>query len=199
MAEAMHREFMSTRDGATALQVYVQGLTEGRWDDSYLEQVGQQHRGIRSRWSIQEIAAFAHLHSALMAGNMFEVEISARGEPGPDSDREGNAAKIGQLPGPFVATVSRSQRNADQDGWLYWDEPIKMEKSVNVPYTDGVHGTQPIRCVVDVPPGRVPLEIGTTKPSRTLLHCRMDGGVARWPYGHNRLILFMSAMQLPTG
>lgn len=193
MAKALHREFMTTKDGAAALSVYVQGLADGRWRDEYLERIGQHHFGMRSGWSMDQIAAFAHMHSALMSGFVYDVEISTRGTPGPDADRDGNAAKVAHLPGPFTATVSASQNNADQDGWLTWDEPIKMEKSLNVPWTDGIHGQQPVTRIIEVGPGRVPLEIGTTKCSRTLLHCRMDGGVARWPYGHDRIVLYVSA------
>jgi hypothetical protein len=189
----MLRDFMTTKDGAAAVQVYVQGLDEGRWTEEYLERVGQYRRGGLERWPLEQIAVFAHIHSALMSGDVTEVEISTRGIPGPDSDRAGNAAKVAHLPGPFTAFVDQSQNHADSDGYLSWDEPIKMEKSLNVSFTDGVHGKQPVMCIVELPPGSVPLEIGTTKPSRTYLHMRMDGGVARWPYGHDRITLFVSA------
>lgn len=42
-----------------------------------------------------------------------------------------------------------------------------------------------------LPPGQASLEIGTTLPSRTLLHM-CGGGVARWPYGSETVRLLVN-------
>ena len=40
-------------------------------------------------------------------------------------------------------------------------------------------------------PGWAPLEVGYTRPSRTLLHLTEFGAVARWPYGHDVITLLV--------
>jgi len=189
-AQALLDDFMGDPDGARALQVYVAGLREDRWDADYLDAIHQQHFG--GRWPMEQIAAFAHMHSDLMSGHVAHVQLTTFGAtPGPDRERQANATALAELPRPFIADVDLTQHGADQDGRLRWVEPIQMELSTGVPWTDPVGHTQPLNKIVTIDPGSVPLEIGTTKASNTLLHCRIHGGVARWPYEHDRIDLFV--------
>ncbi len=45
---------------------------------------------------------------------------------------------------------------------------------------------------VIVPPRRIPLEIGPTRASVMLLHIRSELGVARWPYRHDQIRVFLN-------
>lgn len=41
-------------------------------------------------------------------------------------------------------------------------------------------------------PRRAALEVGATAPSRTLLHLKEEGILARWPYGSDRIWLIVN-------
>src|SRR5690606_39295719 len=43
---------------------------------------------------------------------------------------------------------------------------------------------------VEIVPGLLPLEVGYTDGSRTLLHFAQERGVARWPYGSDTIYLY---------
>lgn len=191
MAKALLDDFMGDPDGARALQVYVAGLKEERWEADYLEAIHRHHW--RDHWPYDQIAAFAHMHSQIMSGDVAEVQLTTFGAtPDADRERERNAVALASLPRPFVAEVDQDQNCADFDGMLRWVEPIRMELSTDIPFIAPDGRTEPVKMVITVKPGSVPLEIGTTKASNTLFHCRRDGGVARWPYGHDRIRLFVT-------
>jgi hypothetical protein len=121
-----------------------------------------------------------------MRGDVARVVLGTHGNtPCADAGRAANAAALSDLPHPFTATVDQTQGNDSQDGWLEWTEPIDVEVSTGV-----LGGSlSPVIVVRTLPPGGVPLEIGTTTPSVTLAHLRLQRGVARWPYGHHLITL----------
>ena len=190
LAENLLADFMGTPDGARALQVYVAGIRDDRWDDFYRESIHQHHW--REHFPLEQIAAFAHAHSDIMGGHVAKVQITTFGATAArDAERAANAKALAELPRPFVAEVDLSQNCADSDGRLRWVEPIQVEVSTGVPYSDPCGREQPLIAVRTIEPGSVPLEIGTTFASNTLFHFRRDRGVARWPYDHDRIYLFV--------
>lgn len=69
-------------------------------------------------------------------------------------------------------------RNADQDGFIVWE------------HLTGFDDFSIVRSAVSVSAAaNVPLEIGSTKPSRSSLHMAMYGALARWPYGYDKIIV----------
>ena len=190
MAENLLADFMGTPDGARAFQVYVAGIRDDRWDDFYRESIHQHHW--REHFPLEQIAAFAHAHSDIMSGRVAQVQLTTFGAtPLRDADRAANAKALAELPRPFIADVDLDQNCADSDGHLRWVEPIRVEVSTGIPYSDPCGHEQPLILVRTIEPGSVPLEIGTTHASNTLFHLRCDRGVARWPYGHDRINLFV--------
>lgn len=192
LAQNILDDFMGDADGARAFQVYVAGIRGDRWPDDYREAIHQQHARA-PRWPMEQIAAFAHMHSDLMSGFVAQVQLTTFGAtPEADAERLANAKALNELPRPFIAEVDLAQNGADQDGVLRWVEPIQMELSTGTAFYSPDRKAAPVVKVITVPPGSVPLEIGTTKASNTLFHCRLDRGVARWPYGHDRIRLFVN-------
>lgn len=174
-------------------------LRAGAFDGDYVAAIGQTHWGVRA-WPMEQVAAFLVVHAELGAGGIASVRIEVGEGPSGDACREENAAKLSQLPFPFSASVDLGQRNSSAgDGWLEWSEPISMRKSVGVGFV-GEHGrTYPV-CrpySVRASTGRcVPLEIGDSKPSVTLLHLVSGNrSVARWPYGSPFITLFAGCGQ----
>jgi hypothetical protein len=192
-AEQAAFDCATTPEGAAALRDYQDGLKAGRWPASYVAAIGQDPHDNPGRWPLAQIYAFMRVHAMLMDGEIAQVQISTDGGPVADENRTENQRRLDDLLGPFVATVNPNQgTDSDGDGHLEWDEPIQVEQSMGVPYIDLATGDEaPLLKVATTPPGRVPLEIGTTFPSKTFEHLTRFKGLARWPYGSDRIHLFV--------
>jgi hypothetical protein len=183
---------MGTEDGAKALHVYVDGLRQDRWDADYRDAIGQ-HAWLESdQWPMEQVAAFMMVHHLLMEGEFAQITINVGHEPQHDGARAANREALRELPDPFVATVDQTQGTSSHgDGWLRWTESIRVMQSLGVPFTDLASGHMaPVRQITAAPPKHVPLEIGTTLPSKTWEHLR-GWGVARWPYNSEVITLFV--------
>jgi hypothetical protein len=191
-AEAELQTFLKDREGINALSVYTRRFQEGSWDQHYLDVVGQYDRREEGWDSLAQVTAFMLVHHLLMNGNVAEAEVGTRGKrPQSDACREGNASALARVPRPFAAEVDMEQYCGPQDGVLSWTTPIEVAASTGVPYIAPGERPSPVQVKKLIPPGSVPLEIGTTNASSTLWHLRHDGGVARWPYGHDTIRLWV--------
>lgn len=112
-----------------------------------------------------------HRHAAL-------IRVKVGAEPGADRCREQNAAALADLRHPFVAHLDMHQNNAEDDGTLEWTEPIRVKL-----YPNGSGANE----YVMVPPASIPLEVGSSAPSKAFMHLAQYGAVARWPYGEEHL------------
>jgi len=179
-------------DGGEALGLAYAGIRTGRWGAGYTAAIGQSERhGLD--WPMEQVAAFAMVHSKMMAGDAAQVMISTRGAmPERDAEREANAAALADLPRPFRARVDLHQDKHPGDGMLYWDEPIRVTAMTGLIDRTADGETFPIPLRMMIPPGKAILEIGSTLASRTWTHIEEWGGVARWPYGEPFLYLFVN-------
>lgn len=160
----------------------------------YADALGSSARYSPKRWPLHQHAAFVYLHSLIGAGDVAYTCISAGGTPGPDADREGNAALLAETHPTFEAWLDMEQNGADSDGTLSWSEPLKVSRPTGVFYYPSVcrDAEQSILAYpAMVKPGNAPLEVGDSWPSRTLMHLKQYGSVARWPYGSNLIWLFL--------
>lgn len=97
-----------------------------------------------------------------------------------DRDRDGNNASLAMLPHPFTATFVGGSHGAD--GCVEWSEPIRLTKTIDI---DGEVTTENI----EIGPESVPLEVGTINTYNTHCHLGRGYGVARWPYGADRITI----------
>lgn len=185
------RNWLNTPDGVDALRVYLNGLDEGRWPSDYLNAVGQIHGLDPEDWPYEQIVAFAYVNTYINSGRAARVLVQTLDVPSSDKDREANQAALSSLLGPFTAHVDPQQNSGNDDGWLAWDEPIMVEQSIGKAEVGDDGDLEPITRAMWAPPGKIPLEIGTSKPSRTFHHLSREGGVARWPYGQDMLHVFI--------
>jgi hypothetical protein len=187
------RDFLTAEEGGSTFSTYLADLKNGRLAPEYVRAIGQHYRLDPKHWPMEQVYSFMIVHDMLMSGEFGQVQISTHGTPHPDCDRNANQAGLDDLLGPFVARVDPDQNTSDfGDGLLKWNEPIQVEQSMGVCHTDTASGhSSPVIFVKTIPPGRVPLEIGTTTASTTLGHLLRLGGVARWPYGSDRITLFL--------
>lgn len=181
-------EMMAEPHGAEAIGVYYEGLREGRWDQEFLDVVGQLDRR-QGSWDLGQVYSFMRFHHAWVSGRYAACSVPVGGPPGPDADREGNAALLGTVPHYVTGDLDARQNNADEDGVLSWADDLRM--TAFVADQELVDGVEAKTLDVRVKPMQVPLEVGTTKPSRSWLHMQREGGLARWPYGQDRITLWV--------
>ncbi|MFH9798123.1 hypothetical protein [Streptomyces virginiae] len=190
MADRLLDDLLYSPAAAAALAQARRHLRGGVVEVEAVDRIGQTHKG-PSKWLPSQAAAYLRIFTGLTSGEFAQVLVPLGTAPNLDSERQANQAALDGLHSTFRATVDTAQDHADADGQVSWSIPITVDQStgVGLPEAAGVRpGTRP----VSVPSGGVPLEIGYTMPSRTLHHLLVSGGVARWPYHHEHLCLFVN-------
>jgi hypothetical protein len=167
----------ATTEGAHTLAQYRTRLRHHYWGAEYEDAIGQPMLSAHAG----QTAAFARVHAGIASGAIGRILVRAGGPPSRDSHRVENAAMLSDLPYPFGAFVDPGQgMSTSGDGRLEWIAPVEFET--------------PEGAVV-VGPTSIPLEIGTSAASRTLLHLIEDRAVARWPYGQDWITVFVGLEQ----
>lgn len=183
-------ELLYSPPAAQALALTRRSLREGRFDGSYVDRIGQSLRGPRS-WSPEQAGAFLRIHTGLTSGEFAQILVPLGQPPNLDANREANNLTLLALHPAFRAEVNMSQEHADSDGLVWWKEAVIADRSTGERLEEG-GGSRPSVQPAAVDPGGIPLEVGYTKPSRTLQHLVQRGGVARWPYHHRHLWILLS-------
>jgi len=191
-ARTMLDSLMAKPDGGQVIHQYNLGLRNGRWPADYVDSIGQISLRHADTWPLEQVAMFAEIHAMIGCGNVAMVEVETGGPPSADKEREANAGAAAGLSPPFTCSVDMSQNNDGRDGVVTWTEPIRVTLATGLieRHPDGSVGPVALHSVV--PAGHAPLEIGSTHPSRTWLHLREEGAVARWPYGYPWFRLFLN-------
>jgi hypothetical protein len=161
----------------------------------YADALGSSARFTPKQWPLYQHAAFLKLHALIGSGDVAYTCISTGGTPGPDSDRQGNAAKLAKTYGPFEARLDMEQNGGDADGMLVWGEELRIGRPTGAfYYADNCSrtGQTLLSYPSDRAPGSAPLEVGDSWPSRTLMHLWQYKAVARWPYGSKLIYLFLN-------
>ncbi len=130
-------------------------------------------------FTLTDAFCFMRIWATYMTGKLCFFTIPVERGPGSDEDLEENANALKKLSDfeTFVHNVPQ-----DDDGHLEWSFELGCTR---VALTDG----REKRSRIWLAPRRVPLEIGSTLASRTVGHLVESRGVARWPYGSNRIIV----------
>lgn len=192
-AQAVLQKWMATPSGVKAIHNYATGLQKGRWSTAYRDAIGQPHFHRRD-WPLHQVLAFAWMHTAICHGDIVQVDIGLGSGPLRDSRRTENATELSVMPEPFVAWVDPDQNMADQDGILEWTGEIIADLAV---MSERTPDHRPVTREFTVAPSSAPLEIGSTLPSRSMLHMIQEGALARWPYGSDGIRLFIWISEHP--
>ncbi len=134
------------------------------WDNSFI--------------NVADAHTFGMLHSWAGSGNLTFCTLYVNHTPNADKDIGWNNGVLQNLPKPFNGKYGGGG-NADDDGWISWNEPIKL----NVFDINGIEHRKELN------PGKCPLEVGYTKFIRTYFHLAFERILARWPYGSNKIIV----------
>jgi hypothetical protein len=192
-AHAVLDRILTTEPTAAALVRTRGRLASGdHFTPGFVDAVGQMHRIKPARWPVHQVAAFLDIHAAIGAGRYAMVKVEVGETPRADAERSANAAALADLPEPFTAELDAHQNAADEDGTVAWSDSIVATRSTGVPYTAGCAAPESLTVPTTIQALSVPLEVGTTMPSRTLLHLEEDGGVARWAYGSTDLYVLLN-------
>lgn len=125
----------------------------------------------RNRWDLYDAYAFLTIYVRWRRGELVFAMVEAGAVPEADAEREVNRKTLGKLPHPFSASV---EPDCNGDGVLIWSGPLALGERTE----------------------SVPLEIGSTRSSRTLLHLEQSArGLARWPYGSTQVVLGLCTSQ----
>lgn len=193
LAHSLLLKFLDDKEEST-LPVALRSLMGDTHSEQYINAIGQDYRCDPHQWPIEQILMFARMNEMIMGGLISQFEINIGRVPHKDHMRKENSSTLSQIPRPFKAELDMTQRNGDQDGWLTWKNSITVTKSVGAAFfSSGFCHPAPIVRPIKIPAGQVPLEIGTTKPSRTVLHLIEERGVARWPYNSEIITVFISS------
>lgn len=190
-AEDALAKLLAMPGGEELMITAERNIESGFWQDDILEAIGLTTR--YSRRVREQTFATMYVYAKILTGEVAIIKVRAADEPDFDEYREKNAEALRDLPEPFMAELDMRQSMGDEDGFFWWTESVVGSRTCWP--SDDRNEEQ----WVVVKPRRVPLEVGVTKPSRTLLHLRSEGGVARWPYGTDWITVFVAPHGLSDG
>jgi len=128
---------------------------------------------------------FALVWAYYHCGDIAYCTVPLPSGPGPDREITHNQSILDQLPKGFRAEYSPERgRGADDDGTFTIERNIGLWRT----FRTGEH-EQREETWFFKEDHTIALEVGTTSVSKTLYHLRCGRGVARWPYGHNKIIV----------
>lgn len=186
-AEDAALDAISNPDCARMIHLTRESIKSGRWGDRYISIIGKPERG---PWTIGQLWAAALVHGGLSAGEIVIRRIPVCATPSPDRMRKDNAEALASMPEPWKPSLDMEQANGDCDGILSWDQAVAFLQAE----TDD----KPYGSLVRVEPkSGVPLEVGSTMPSRTWLHLFGNLAVARWPYGDDHVTVLHRLISPP--
>ena len=168
--------FMKESGGAAIIEKTMHALDKGAYPKMDVDFVGMP---FYSR--IENAYAYMKLHAQKVSGKVGCINIDIKGTPCADANASKMNEMLASLPSPFKAEFWGGV--ADEDGSLSWSKPIVMER-INCDIDPGVDHRCKAETII-VEPDSVCLEVGTTKPARSLAHLTMENGLARWPYDYN--------------
>jgi hypothetical protein len=172
--ETVDQHCLENPDLAALIFNRLAWIKEGQYTQIHLDIVTQK---TCQDYSIYDAYCLVRIEALMMERKFAHREIKVAGNPRPDREDEENNRLLTNMPGSFEARFYGGPR--DDDGFLKWGR----EEAFFRVYEEG-------KDVVVLRPSVVPLEVGTTKSSRTLFHLMFDRGIARWPYGSSSIHIF---------
>ncbi|KOU62029.1 hypothetical protein ADK57_25630 [Streptomyces sp. MMG1533] len=196
-AQLLLEECQADPESASKLAKMHASLRDGAYNRQLIAWVGQTQRD-PAYWPAHQVAALTDVLDGLAHGRIVRRRVRVGELPGPDADREGNAARLRNLDAPFRAHLDMAQNGADCDGTLSWESPVNLWRALGVRmlHQAGLYGS--LHAPFEVRPWNVPLEVGYTLPSRTMAHLITEGAVARWAYEDKEICLLLDLARIGT-
>ncbi len=181
--EVVDRMMAESQEARECLYEYQQKLHAGLFSQSHVDAILQKWN--HSGYDIYDAYAFSRVHSQLCSGSIVSARVDISAMPRGDKEIEYHNSVLNKREsrlffGEFWGGL------ADSDGYLTWVKPLEFEVGKCILDDDTIE-----RKSVLIKPRRVPLEVGTTEGSRTIVHLGFDGGLARWPYGSEEIHVYV--------
>ena len=151
-----------------------------RFPSSLLDCIHQAHP--RQKDELNETFETLKSLALLYSGRLAVASVEVGAIPSPDKEGEEQNRKLARLPHPFSANFWGG--NYQEDGRISWSRPIHAQVCAG----SGIEW-----CLLK--PGGVALEVGTNPARKFWFALYMHGAVARWPYDHKRITLFVRLNQ----
>lgn len=179
-------KLMADPEQISVFSDYLGKLRSGYFDKSYVDRVLQKPPRF-SEYDIYDAYAFAQFHFLNSSGKLASATVNIGLEPRDNTQVEyhNDILRKGKIfHGKFVGGL------ADSDGYMTWDKPLEFQTMHASESDDTID-----RRGVIIMPRTLPLEVGYTEGSRTLLHLQQGDGLARWPYGSKEITLYVNLDQ----
>ena len=149
--------------------------------NKFLEDCIFQHHWTQTL-SLTDAHIFTLFWSHFLKGDIYYTTIETISEPYPDKDKESNNKILQDLPRPFFGEFWGG-KGAGGDGSLFAKRPIVLEAPAMY-YKDKKKILYNLK-------GGVTLEIGSTSASTTGFTLMQQKRLARFPYNHKKIGLFI--------
>jgi hypothetical protein len=160
-------------------------MEDGFYSPDYLDAILQNWW--LHHYDIYDAYAFAQVHTQILTGRVATALVNVDATPRGDKEVDyHNAVLADSQSHIFFGTFYGGL--ADQDGSFAWKSHVEFDVHRYDGAADKVRKPRPI----SIAPRTVPLEVGYTKGSRTMLHLGLEHGLARWPYGSELITVFVA-------
>lgn len=178
--EYQHLEFMKREGGADTVAFVLENLIHQDYPQEDVDFVGTPFQD-----NARNAYAYMVVHSWKVSGELGSINISLPESPYADCEIDNMNSILSRLPKPFSGKFWGGVN--DSDGFISWAAPIIMQR-INCKESPDKDHVCPNEHII-VEPNHVALEVGTTKPARTLAHLQREYGLARWPYHYTFVML----------
>lgn len=189
--QALHSvvdKLMGDPDKIYVYSDYLRKMRSGHFDKTYIDNVMQKYSSYGDdEYDIYDAYAFAQFHFLMGSGKLASAKVNIGLKPKANDEVEyhNNVLRKGKIIyGAFVGGLG------DSDGHITWDKPLEFQIMHASETDDTIE-----RSALIVSSRQLPLEVGFTDGSRTLLHLYQDHGLARWPYGSKIITLYLNLDQ----
>lgn len=173
---------------ATAAEVRTRLLDGGFYASDFVDASFQKWEREREVVTLIEAFGFALMWTHYQMGDIAYCSVPVPSGPGPDREIEFNQSVLDQLPRGFRATYSPERgRSADSDGSFTFEKSIGLWRTYRTGPDEERDSRDEQWYFGD--DRTIALEVGTTSVSKTLYHLRQGRGVARWPYGRDKILV----------
>ncbi|MGD8500730.1 MAG: hypothetical protein PVJ86_08790 [Phycisphaerales bacterium] len=177
LRKTVHDLFLEQPEWAKCLAQYQHKMESGFFPFWYTDAI-VQHEGYYWTYDIYDAFCFAVIHTAIKTGDILTAQVDIGETPSTDKNYIRNNYLLQMACKPFWGEFWGEKR--DTDGLFGWRQPVIFgQVLLDGEIREGKIGST-----------EVPLEVGYTNGSRTLLHLCTGGGLARWPYGSPVVHLF---------
>lgn len=186
--EQIDKLLLEKPEFATTLYSALRNLKNGCYSRDLVNAIFQKFD--KDACDIYDTFCFLQVWSDILLGHILTARIIVFNDPQKNNNVMANNAVLSKLNYPFKAEFIPSQ--SGEDGYFQWLTPIDLQQEVRD--IKDYKGEKAKINHINVPPCRVPLEVGTTSSQKTYDYLyRITGVLARFPYENDKIFIFYNS------